>query len=356
MADYGLTLRYHVSQEQQGEQMNRELARVGIQLVTATGSGDEKSSPGEKESVEQVKRVDGLLLTDEDERSSEAIQAFCEEPGLSPASPPLLLLFGPHIPHGFADQLQKKYETHQAEVVRLLLYENGDRAVIGGDVCGYWVNRLRHLLAGQDVISLTCARIEADEIARAMPEYLAWKRQFYFQLGDRCDTSGARLDVVAKGLGMDRRIGHGWLTGTASCEDMLLLDWVRHQWQAVQQKTNIHRVTFWGMPTAWTPIFAYLTNQQKVCLYQPDPDTNTNDLPAEWVLPDKPQQALEGADLLVILQADKFIQEINLHHLISRMSHPIVIDACSCYPLEEAERSGLMYRTWGQNTNVWEWN
>jgi hypothetical protein len=47
---------------------------------------------------------------------------------------------------------------------------------------------------------------------------------------------------------------------------------------------------------------------------------------------------------------------MDLMELAKRMRQPVVIDACSCYPLQEAEGYWIMYRTYGQKTNVWEWN
>lgn len=79
-------------------------------------------------------------------------------------------------------------------------------------------------------------------------------------------------------------------------------------------------------------------------------------VPAEWSVYEDWRSALSQSDLLMIGTADPVISEMPLPVLAREMAKPIVIDACSCFPIEEAESCRIIYRAIGENTNVWEWS
>ncbi len=264
--------------------------------------------------------------------------------------PALLLLYGDQIPFGFADEIQQQLPS-TVEVVRMAMLHGKERVLIGGASTGVWVGHLRRHLAAHHMISLICRPIEVDEALRQIPAFLDWKSQFYLRMGERCDQSRARLEVVAQALGMDKRIGQGWLPEEESFPrlEQEKKAWLQQECRNVSKKTKIARVAFWGGEDQLETVRATIPEHTEVCLYDPFHMRNTNE-------PSPLNETLDQADLLVIGRADPMVRGLDLYELVSRMKRPMIIDACSCYPLAEAERLQIHYRTFGQNTNVWEWN
>ncbi|WP_019123190.1 hypothetical protein [Brevibacillus massiliensis] len=330
-----LTLIYH------GEPNSSfaELKRRGFHLL----SSDEAVRAGDLQ-------IDGHLLLQE----ADAYKV-CRLPVHSD-NRSLVLLYGDRVRHDLADRMND-LDGFPYESVRLLLFEHDNRAVIGGTAGSVWVDRLRRLLARQGLISLVCRGVEVDEIARHLPVYLEWKHRFYQLMGAECDRSGARLSVVAQALGMDKRVGQGWLMPLnrlpMGCVVQETENWLHQQWQLVQQKTNIEVLAFWGQPSPSLAKLLDITQGKQVRLYSPAGVAKTNVAGSGWEFFDSPLETLLQADVLLITDADQRIREAALEEITRRMRSPIVLDACSCYPLAEAEAAGLAYRTYGQNTNIW---
>lgn len=277
------------------------------------------------------------------------IASFSEEKG----DPSLLLLYGEDIPFGYADRLQDKLPAG-VEIVRMAILYGRDRALIGGNPTGKWVKQIRRQLAEHGLISLICRPIEVDETLRHIPAFLDWKSRFYVRLGELCDQSQARLEVVAQALGMDTRIGQGWLPveGNDVLQQAAEAErdrWLLRECEEIWKKAKINRVAFWGSEPQLKGIENMLTVHVEVNQCDPLQLPKTNELEALT-------GTLEHADLLIIRRASPIVRGLDLLELVSRMSHPLVLDACSCYPLTEAEALQIGYRTFGQNTNVWEWN
>jgi len=272
--------------------------------------------------------------------------------------PRVLLIYGGDIECGLADQFQQAYDAQQLEVLRLLLWKEENKAFIGGDPASAWVKKLRQHLAKQGVISLVCRRIEVDEIAWGLTRYLAWKQRFFFDLGKRCDQAGARLEVVSKGLGMDKRVGQGWFISNLLTADLYeqSKEWLLKQLLRVVEKTNITHVALWGCPPGYLSLLQDLLPNRQVKLYVPEFRQNPNVLGTGWIFCDNPVAPLAQADLLLILERNPTTLEIDLTHIVREMNQAIVIDACSMFPLQEMEAHSIKYRSYGQNTNVWEWN
>ncbi|HZG16769.1 MAG TPA: hypothetical protein VE710_17410 [Candidatus Bathyarchaeia archaeon] len=276
------------------------------------------------------------------------IPSFSEEKG----DPSLLLLYGEDIPFGYADRLQEKLPAG-VEVVRMAILYGQERALIGGNPTGKWVKRIRRQLAEHGLISLICRPIEVDETLRQIPAFLDWKSRFYVRLGELCDQSQARLEVVAQALGMDTRIGQGWLPEEDDVPQQAAEAerdrWLLREFEEIWRKAKISRIAFWGSEPQLKTIENKLNVHVEVNQCDPLQLPKTNELAALT-------GTLEHADLLIIRRASPIVRGLDLQELVSRMSRPLVLDACSCYPLTEADALQIGYRTFGQNTNVWEWN
>jgi hypothetical protein len=321
-----------------GGRQCEELRRLGWRVTACDSHGERESGAA------------GLVVTrQEDVRSLPSVR-------FSPANKPhLLLVYGDQLSCGLAEKLKAEFPAPHWEVVRLYLYADGERALLGGEPDGKWITRLRRELADRHVISLVCPLREADEAVRQLSLYLAWKEQFYFRMGQHCDETGVRLQVVARALGMDKRIGQGWIRLQPSC-DTLLPDWLAAECSDLVQKTNVHRVALWGALSFWERMPLDWLDGKEVRIYSSEDGGNPNEPAGYWRVFTRWQETLEEADLLVIGKADADIRELSLSEIVGRMRKPIVIDGSACFPLQEAEADGLIYRTIGEKTNIWEWN
>ena len=86
---------------------------------------------------------------------------------------------------------------------------HADRIVIGGDEVA--VARTRELYADIDAPIVVCDVTSAEMIKYASNAFLATKVSFINEIAALCDRVGANVDVVAEGVGADRRIGRSFL-------------------------------------------------------------------------------------------------------------------------------------------------
>lgn len=264
--------------------------------------------------------------------------------------PALLLLYGEDIPYGYADALREQLASDRIEVVRMAILHGKERVLLGGASTGRWIGRLRRHLANHRKISLVCRPLEVDEALRQLPAFLDWKSCFYLRMGEQCDGSQVRLEVVAQALGMDKRVGQGWLAE----ESGTMLEAAKEAWlfkelAQLKEITKIARMAFWGGESQLQTIRHEFFRDAEMLWYEPGSVPKANE--QQQLI-----QTLDSADLLVICRANPTIRELKLELIVSQMSRPLVIDACSCYPLAEAEAWQIGYRTLGQNTNVSEWS
>ncbi|GAA4706654.1 hypothetical protein [Brevibacillus fulvus] len=269
---------------------------------------------------------------------------------------PLILAAGPHFSVRFADQLQAslRKQAIAAEVIRLFFLDQGERAVIGGDAGsnGGWVKRLRRLLAEAGIITMVCRRVEAGEIAVQHTAYLLWKNRFFQLVGEHCDRSGANLQVVAQGLGMDKRIGQGWVFSGKSGFQPFEEQWLRRELQRAGQRTKLETIAIWAdrlVDGAWLQSLP----KMQVRWFRPNRQQKPNKLPDGWLWCETAEEALDQADLLLIVDVNEKLLSLDLADIRKRLRKPLIIDLCCCYPLQESDAYGLLYRSFGQNTNVW---
>lgn len=318
----------------------RELAKSGIDLVIA----EEAVSP------ESLGEVDGLLVTKpSDLKEWHGDLRLRQTTGL-------LLVFGSDIPYGWADQqadIMRSNEGAKWEMVRMVWLLDQDRAWLGGDVDGKWVRVLCKQLASCQILSLVSTMREVDEAVRQLPRYLAWKEQFFFELGETCDQEGISLHGVARALGMDRRIGQEWMYPKRH-DHQFVGSWLEREATEIMKKTNVQRIALWGPLSIWKQIPTGWLEEKEVCLYINEDEPIPNEIPDAWTFSTECEKTLHNADMLVILHKDGVIGELPLPELSRTMRQPIVLDAAACFPVQEAQAYLLRYRAIGEKTNVWE--
>lgn len=307
--------------------------------------------------------IDGLLVSDE-----KSVMDYMSN--LTPAKetmikgqmdrriPFLVLVFGGSeaIPPGMADELHRQYAAHPVEVVRFFLMQNGERAIIGGESDGYWVPFLRRLAAGKGIISLVCHRVEVDEIAAQLVNYLRFKQRFFLRLARRYEPGSLRLELISQALGMDERIGQGWLYHeeheTAPMKE--IEHWLQNKIEMVLREMCPTRVVISGYRyqiNRWSAWLRQHDPRIETCAYYVDNEEKTNEGTTIGLICHDFAEMVKNAELLIIAASDNMIQELHLEQLTRLMKHPIVIDARSLFPVDEAKKFGITYVTYGQNTN-----
>jgi hypothetical protein len=319
------------------ERLRSELAACGI-FVGGQDAAD-------------AREYQGVVLTGPADREKGTGMAWTK-----PHVPRLLLLYGYDIPHGWADAQAAAFPGAW-EVVRMMLLAGGERALIGGEPGSFYVELLRRHLADYSIASLVCARREVDEVCRQLPRYLTLKEAFFVELGDLCDELGISLQVVSRAMGLDKRIGQEWLYPERT-DQAHICRWIARETRPLLEKPNVQRVTLWGSPSFWQQMPEGWLKDKEVRLYAKRDGRFPNEVPglnmsgctvfSDWA------EALQGADLLVIGEADEVIRQLDLNRLSQSMEHSIVVDATACFPLQEAKMYLKIYRSFGEKTNIWE--
>ncbi|WP_134702231.1 UDP-glucose/GDP-mannose dehydrogenase family protein [Ammoniphilus sp. YIM 78166] len=127
------------------------------------------------------------------------------------------------VPVGTGDQVQAWF-NEKGKAVQVLSYpeflregktledfRQPSRIVMGGDPHHPRVKELRHLLAEFSLPLLLTSRRDAEMIKYAANAFLATKISFINQMAQLCEVLGSDIQTVAKGIGMDPRIGQAFL-------------------------------------------------------------------------------------------------------------------------------------------------
>ncbi|WPS87907.1 hypothetical protein SMD22_02505 [Brevibacillus halotolerans] len=279
----------------------------------------------------------------------------------------LVLLAGDHVSDTAAYEFIKRLQPLQdsVEIIRLLCWTEPKKAIIGSGACECfsedafavrnWHDRFRRGLAVHGYISFLCRYEEAVEMAWARQIFLNQKTRFYHRLATRCDELGARAYIVGQGLGMDRRIGQGWLFPNVYDQGILQLEqeWLEREWHDLLQQVSIKRVAIWGFsPSLPLDMLAQRVDLEVSC-YVRAYQQKTNNLPRDWRYCHTPLEAAKLADVLLIVRHDQDILSIRLDNLYESMAKPYILDVVDCFPSNEAKLEKIYYRTLGQKPNVW---
>lgn len=314
----------------------------------------------EEEAATTSRTIHGILVRN-GSNTSELVWKTKNDTRLNEQTPFLLLLTGDEIPYGMADQLHEAIGVRAVDVVRLFLFPDGEHAVIGGDLSSDWVRILRQQLADEGVISQICKQIEVDEIAACLPLYLEWKQRFYLYLGERCDQAQARTEVVAWGLGMDKRIGQGWIQDKPllvgepiELQPISLKEWLIKEMQLLRKQQSPQTITVWSDERGMRLIEPEIEQLGSIRLYV----TDTNHQGNPYITGCFPgfanlQESIRGTDALIILDTNPLIRELAPELFVQTMRKPFILDTCSCYPLQEMEAFQIAYRTIGEKSSKW---
>jgi UDPglucose 6-dehydrogenase len=272
-------------------------------------------------------------------------------------------------------------------------FKHPDRVVVGADD-----ERARHVMRElyrplfiNETPILFTGRRTAELIKYASNAFLATKIAFINEMADLCEKVGANVQDVARGMGLDRRIGSKFLHagpgfgGSCFPKDIAVLVATGAQYdrpmtiiEAVMQKNASRRlvmaeriVTACGGSVAgktlavlgltFKPntddmreapslvILPALAEQgAKVRAYDPAGMDEAKKLIPDMTTASDPYACMEGADALIILTEWDQFRALDLERVKKALRSPIVIDLRNIYkPSDMAER-GFQYTSVGR--------
>lgn len=267
-----------------------------------------------------------------------------------------------------------------------------DRIVIGAES-----DKAKSILEGiyqrfKDLVLVT--NIDTAELIKhASNSFLATKISFINMIADLCERTDADVEFVAKGMGMDSRIGEQFLKAGlgygGSCfpkdvralvrigEDLgVSLDLLKNVDKINKNRVNTYigkikkalwilkdkKIALLGL--AFKPetddlrnapsisIIKALANEEAVLrLYDPKAMDNMRVIFPEsdrMVYADSVLEAVRGADAALIITEWDEIKNLDLAEVKKRMANPIVVDGRNCLDPEKARKQGIEYYGMGR--------
>jgi UDPglucose 6-dehydrogenase len=267
---------------------------------------------------------------------------------------------------------------------------HGDRIVIGAD----------HEEAGRVIeeinkpfgIPIFKTDIKSAEMIKYVSNaFLATKISFINEIANICEKLGADIESVAKGMGMDKRIGSMFLNagigygGSCFPKDTKALTQIaanidhnfellkavikvnNHQQRILMEKAKERfgsltdkKVVLLGlsfkpntddMREAASIVVSkeLITEGAEVVAYDPVAIENAKKvLPQGVVFTESIEDALENADMAFILTEWEQIKKLDLNIYVEKMKQPIVFDGRNCYSLNEVQKYPIEYHSIGR--------
>lgn len=233
----------------------------------------------------------------------------------------------------------------------------------------------------------------AEMIKYASNAFLATKISFINEISNLCEKLGANVTDVAKGMGMDDRIGDKFLQagigygGSCFPKDtnalVQIASFVEHEFNLLKSVIQVNNeqqrlllkkakerfgslegktVALLGlafkpntddMREAASIILSHelVKEGAKVVGYDPIAIENaTKFLPEETVYTNSAEEAIKMADIIFIVTEWKEIKEIKFEDYMNWLDKPIIFDGRNCYDLEEAAKHKVEYHSIGRKS------
>jgi UDPglucose 6-dehydrogenase len=231
----------------------------------------------------------------------------------------------------------------------------------------------------------------AELIKYASNAFLATKISFINEVANLCERTGANIEDVAKGMGMDARIGSQFLKagigygGSCFPKDTKALEKLtedhdydfkilrsvievnsRQKQQLFEKAQELFgdfqgkRVAVLGL--AFKPhtddireapavelVARLIEEQADISVYDPAASSNTCDLfGSRLYYAENIDTAIKGADIVFIMTEWPQITQYDLERFPLLMREPVIFDGRNCYDLADAESAGLTYVSVGR--------
>jgi len=242
----------------------------------------------------------------------------------------------------------------------------------------------------KDPIFLATDTNSAELIKHASNSFLAMKISFINMLANLCEVVGADVTQVARGMGLDPRIGPSFLNPgigfggfcfpkdvqafiriaeKSGCDFSLLrevekinLRRVEHFMEKIRKELWVVRgkkIAMWGLAfkpntddvrfaPSITLIRALLAEGAAVCAYDPEATEKARTILPEVTYCADAYEASKGADaILIVTEWDEF-QQVDWTRLLSMVEQPLVIDGRNVFIPEEMSENGFRYVSIGR--------
>lgn len=236
---------------------------------------------------------------------------------------------------------------------------------------------------------LKTERRTAELIKYAGNAFLAVKISFINEISDLCDAVGANIQQVARGIGLDNRIGSKFLHagpgygGSCFPKDTLALSKTAHDYEAPlaivdtvievnkrRKESMIDRITkacggsvkdktiaILGLTfkpntddMRDSPSLVIIPGLQKagakIRAFDPEGMDEAKDMLSDVVFCDDAYHCMEGADAAVIITEWDQFRALNLDRVAEMLKSKVLVDLRNIYPLDEV--SGLDYHSIGR--------
>ena len=236
-------------------------------------------------------------------------------------------------------------------------------------------------------------RRSAEMIKYASNDFLALKISYINEIANFCETVGADIEDVAKGMGLDARIGNKFLKagigygGSCFPKDTKALHWLGNYYdnefktikaaievndnqklklikKARQYYSSLEGLTVAVLGLTFKPgtndlreapsiinVGILLDDGAVVKAYDPVAEKEFDKLyPGKITYCKKPEEALEGADLCMIYTEWEEIKKLTPEIFCSKMKKPIILDGRNCYSVKDFEDLPLVYDSIGRKT------
>ncbi len=311
------------------------------------------------------------------------------------------------VPIGTNDKLEQRLREKLAHPVAVELASNPEflsqgtavkdtlhasRIVIGVE-SKHAEEVLRAVYAGLEQPIVVTNRRSAEMIKYASNDFLALKISYINEIANLCELLGANIQDVAKGMGLDPRIGNKFLNagigygGSCFPKDTKALHWVsnyydremqtikaaievndRQKLLLVKKARNYYdslegkKIAVLGLTfkpetddlreaPSLVNIPILLDDGAEIYAWDPVGVNNYKKFyPDEITYCDTIEEALQDADLCLIFTEWAAVKALSPDTFRSLMKAPIVLDGRNCFALEQFEGSGVVYNSVGRPT------
>jgi len=274
-------------------------------------------------------------------------------------------------------------------------FQHPDRVVVGAEneAAHDTVARLYKPLSLRNVPMVQTSRETAELIKYAGNAFLATKITFINEIADLCENVGANVQEVARGIGLDGRIGGKFLHagpgygGSCFPKDTRALLGIAEQAEVSlpiveavtgsndQRKARMadrvvaacggsvegKKIAVLGLTfkpntddMRESPSLDIVPALQDagatICAYDPEGMDEAAKLLPDLSMGDGIYDTLEGADALLIITEWNAFRALDLAQVKSLLNSPIVVDLRNIYASEEMQAAGLNYHSIGRGT------
>ena len=254
-------------------------------------------------------------------------------------------------------------------------------------------NVMKEVYDGFELPYVITDRESAEMIKYASNDFLALKISYINEIANLCEIVGANIQDVAKGMGMDTRIGNKFLQagigygGSCFPKDTKALSWLanfndyeiktikaaievnENQKLRLIKKARKYYDSFEGLNIAvlgltfkpntddlreapsLTNIPILLDDGANIKAYDPIGEKNFKKIyPTEITYCKSVEETLKDADLCFIFTEWDFVKDFDVNKYEKLMKKPVVIDGRNCYNLEEMKKTNVIYDSIGRKT------